>query len=806
MKTTTLVLVLMAAAPAKDEPLAPWASNRHPSDAPKRHIQDVTEGKADYAVAQGGTMDGENTRSPQGCWDPFEQAWESNRSVRIENTGETDVVNPWLSNGRNGFRTVDEIVASAVTKGMTDKEKAFALWWQEIRTRWHWGGDNNELGDPVKVFNVYGHNTCGNDSMIMASLWKRAGLKIAPARLVGHCVTQVFYDGAWHLMDGDMHSIYLLRDNETVAGEQDIVRDHDLVRRTHTQGLLHPDRRPSDEWESSIYVFEGEVNGDRNSAVDTTMNFTLRPGEALTWRWGHLNPMKFHGVAPKNPDRLCNGLWEYRPDFSKASWRKGAASAEGIRETPEGLAAADEGRGATVAWTIRSPYVIVGGRLESEGRGVKFEISADGKTWEDIGTDLDKQFPAAGAARYGYHLRCRLSGDARLKKLAIVNDLQMAPLSLPGMIVGKNAFAYSDQSKERKVRITHEWVERSATKPPEAPATAVSPADKGEAEGTDVVFQWKPAADPDGDKIADYHFELSARADMKWPLSMSFAKLISRTADAGKARYALPSPGLLNPDRPYYWRVRARDEKGVWGAWSKAWSFTAKGPTSPLEVSLQSGKLRWKPNPLGRKPAKYRVYGSDEKGFTVSDEPYKVTVGISKQVPPEFPANFVGETSSAEWSAEGKAFYRVVAVDAAGKRSGPSEYVAAPRPAITSKPVVDAKVGTPYRAQVSATRSLGDLRTRVLDGREVMNFWDVEKLTFSLVKGPAWLKLDPATGALSGTPDGPGKAEVEVTVLLERELRKLDEATLKWGQEKVAASGVEKGGTVTQKSTIDVKP
>ena len=73
---------------------------------------------------------------------------------------------------------------------MTDREKAQALWFQEIRHRYHWAGDNNELGDPVKVFNIYGHNTCGNDSICLAGLWKRAGLKVTPARVVGHCVTQ----------------------------------------------------------------------------------------------------------------------------------------------------------------------------------------------------------------------------------------------------------------------------------------------------------------------------------------------------------------------------------------------------------------------------------------------------------------------------------------------------------------------------------------------------------------------------------------------------------------------------------------
>jgi len=76
---------------------------------------------------------------------------------------------------------------------------------------------------------------------------------------------------------------------------------------------------------------------------------------------------------------------------------------------------------------------------------------------------------------------------------------------------------------------------------------------------------------------------------------MSFYKLISRTADAIKekdkdtgqeriavqARYTLPQPGLLTPESRYYWHVRAMDEQGVWGPWSKTWSFTAHGPAQP---------------------------------------------------------------------------------------------------------------------------------------------------------------------------------------------------------------------------------
>ena len=62
-----------------------------------------------------------------------------------------------------------------------------------------------------------------------------------------------------------MKSLFLSRDNETVAGEQDIVRDHDLIKRTHSQGILLPDNRGSDESMAAIYGFEGEVKGQRGS-------------------------------------------------------------------------------------------------------------------------------------------------------------------------------------------------------------------------------------------------------------------------------------------------------------------------------------------------------------------------------------------------------------------------------------------------------------------------------------------------------------------------------------------------------------
>jgi hypothetical protein len=111
-------------------------------------------------------------------------------------------------------------------------------------------------------------------------------------------------------------------------------------------------------------------------------------------------------------------------------------------------------------------------------------------------------------------------------------------------------------------------------------------------------------------------------------------------------------------------------------------------------------------------------------------------------------------------------------------------------------------VGAEYRSQVSANRSLGDLRKR---HPEVANFWDIEHPKYAL-KGPSWLKLDADMGALSGTPDAAGKFEVEVTATIDREVRKLDEGALGWGQEKVLSTSTERVGSATQRFVIEVSP
>ena len=161
-----------------------------------------------------------------------------------------------------------------------------------------------------------------------------------------------------------------------------------------------------------------------------------------------------------------------------------------------------------------------------------------------------------------YWIKCTLTGKASLRGVKITNDIQMAPLTMPSMTVGNNSFTYLEHTDDRSgtnaarhLRITHKWVERSKTRPPKAPESPVSPANGGTSDGTDVVFQWKAATDSDGDAITDYHFQLSDRPDMRWPMSPNFDKYVSKTPDKGKTCYIMPRTrlcrvGRLLPKRP----------------------------------------------------------------------------------------------------------------------------------------------------------------------------------------------------------------------------------------------------------------
>ncbi|MBP88964.1 MAG: hypothetical protein CMJ64_20000 [Planctomycetaceae bacterium] len=465
------------------------------------------------------------------------------------------------------------------------------------------------------------------------------------------------------------------------------------------------------------------------------------------------------------------------------------------------LSAVDTAAESLVTWRFASPYVFVGGlavaRYDGVGTaGLRWQCSRNQKTWTDVEAELigdeltaslDELLSPLRQPTYEFWLRLLWQGDIAVTGVAFDHDIQTAALSAPELQGGKNVIVYTDDSEEeRQVQITHQWMERSDWHSPTPPSTAIFPADGSVVQGTKLTFRWSRADDPDGDEIADYHFELSEYPDMRWPLSPNFEKVISLTRFAGTATYELPYHGLLNSATSYYWRVRAMDSAGVWGAWSKTFRFETRATGVPRDLSLIAtgdGKLelRWNPNQQGSEAVAFKVYGSNERGFSVSDDEQLIfcgrgfmkTIEEYDAIQVESDAGVFTKNSGnlcsrvVDYSLQvvgpdltlpnaNKAFYRVVAVDAAGNESGPSDYVEVVRPHIYNL-APNGHARRPYVYSPRLIRSIGDLRSRN-DCRAA--FWNVEHVTFHPVRLPPGLKQHPTTGMIYGVPSDAGTFEI----------------------------------------------
>ena len=678
-------------------------SSRLQAADPHQHEELIADPDHAYRIDMAGTMDGVNTRDPVSN-SAYTQAWEPNRFVLMENVGDEEVVNPWIIiNGKRDWRSLDHVLQGLLEPGMSEAEMARAIWNFGRRHRYHATTSTDEVKDTVKMLNVYGYTLCWDAAYTMSNLWQRAGLTIRRGFPHGHCTTEVFYEGQYHLLDSDEHLLVLLRDNRTVAGEADLSRDHDLMKRSHVYGVLQEEDRQINEFTASLFCYLGPRSGGRPFIGGHRMDLNLRPGEGLRWEWQDRS--RYHGHGDR-PPRLANGRLHFTPPLGP-DFERWVEHVTGLTGSKEGVRTVDPRIEASVVYRLRSPYVFVGGRVRIElapdSGPWQLELAQDADTtWTAITaisasqteTSLDAGFPQQRAC-YDYRLRLRGMGGGLLG-LEIESDLQMAPLSLPALELGTNNITYTDDAtRPRRVRVVHAWQERHDSTPPAAPAHTIEPPEDGQVQGTHVDFGWEPV-----DGAVDYHFELSRHADMRVTLSPVFEKLVSKTPSAGQARWRIPFDGLLNPDETYYWRVRARNADGLWGPWSKTWNFVVSVPGVPRDLALhtsreaQSIRLNWRPATEGSRPAHYEIYGSDERGFTAEADSHEVHIGPGGQSH-IVPGNLLATTRDTSLQVVGadlspergnRGFYRVIAVDTDGIRSGASDYAEAPRPFIYSKP------------------------------------------------------------------------------------------------------------------------
>jgi hypothetical protein len=332
-------------------------------------------------------------------------------------------------------------------------------------------------------------------------------------------------------------------------------------------------------------------------------------------------------------------------------------------------------------------------------------------------------------------------------------------MALPRLNVGTNAVEYTDDTEEpHEVTVTHEWIECDNVTPPVPPQAPLHPAPDALLRETFTTFTWPEVTECDA-----YWVRVSRDPELRYPYRVNYDVVVPTNS------HVIPHRGMFSPGETYYWHIRPRLVSGVWGEWSPTWTFEWDGPMVPRDLMLHEEDdgivITWEANPGGTRPVRYDVYGSNERGFSVNREAHdRAVIG-------HVPGNFVGSATATRMRVVApdatkpnmnRAYYRVVAVDAQGVESCPSDFVEMPRPHVYTRPNTMAKTDELYEYQMKTIECIGDLQHRYVSPG--YTYWEKEAYRFDLEAGPDWLTLNKDTGMLSGTPTAHHVGDAEVIV------------------------------------------
>jgi len=320
---------------------------------------------------------------------------------------------------------------------------------------------------------------------------------------------------------------------------------------------------------------------------------------------------------------------------------------------------------------------------------------------------------------------------------------------------GENTLVYSDDSPARSVKIIAEARGEHVTLP-RFPRSDFHPSANAKIAESNLQFIWPEAVD---DSVAGYHIQISAFADMRYPLSPTFDRLVKDDqikVNGGMVRFQLPWHGMLPVQKKLYWRVRPYNHSLLAGDWSKMTSFEVRGPGAPEQIKLteQEGKivLSWKAAAYGTKPAYYEIHTSNLEGFMPVDKPHRL-LGLGDRNTskkcwhdvcatawPVVPSTFftsTRETNIVLIPTDKKnlrnrlgAHWRVIAVDARGARSCPSPQGFLRTPLLIPPAIIVLPPGkVTYR--VPAISTLGRVYTK---GSYDMGLWLKPQIAFSIKK------------------------------------------------------------------------
>ncbi len=130
------------------------------------------------------------------------------------------------------YSSLDSIVNSLLVENTTDKEKALTLYEFVKDSMYHRSGITKSISDdwiafliaksglwpparkivdPIELLSKHHAGLCGQHAYVLYALAKKAGLDARIWELNGHIITEIYYDGAWHVFDADQEVLTTMK-------------------------------------------------------------------------------------------------------------------------------------------------------------------------------------------------------------------------------------------------------------------------------------------------------------------------------------------------------------------------------------------------------------------------------------------------------------------------------------------------------------------------------------------------------------------------------------------------------------------
>lgn len=288
------------------------------------------------------------------------------------------------------YHDMGSMIRSITSKWEKSEEKCWALFnWNHIGRRQtspmivH----GVECTDPIRQFNDYGYTMCSTVAGINCSIWNAMGYPVKFWDISNHTVSEVEYEGLWHMYDNSMSAIYTLCDGVTIAAVEDIGKEgacalsggqserghiakYHCLTANSIRGFLTGADCPRDlDQEYRCFNSNGLKyryyyhNRDRGHRYI----LNLRENETYTRHYKSLGDWRSFYVPNKGKDPEAtnrryrirgNGIWTYRPELNTDGLKSIHSVTGCVVAKPFGVMPQEAGKRGEVIFKIQGANVI----------------------------------------------------------------------------------------------------------------------------------------------------------------------------------------------------------------------------------------------------------------------------------------------------------------------------------------------------------------------------------------------------------------------------------------------------------------